>query len=266
MSEKIAQSVLQRSSEYLKSNLVSKQPAWYKVLAYHPPKTDIVKKINTQALRDIKSKEDQLSNPTVSLYKTRIKPSQFKSDILKPQKLKFIEDELRNLFYKQHPWELADPKSIIENDKTIETSNFNWNSIIQLNKKLDGESVVQRSLFLINSKKLNILNAYEQAKFEYYKLKIKDEIENHILKEESEMFGAVYGLSSIEQGFEKESKIIKKWKKDAIEITKVLSAKSSKSDSASALIEDQIKSTEEEDSYTNEDDVYSQLKDEADKL
>lgn len=265
MSEKVAQSVLQRSSEYLKSNLVSKQPAWYKVLAYHPPKTDIVKTINTQVLRDIKSKEDQLLAPSVSLYKTRVKPSQFKADILKPQKLKFIEDQLRFLFYKQHPWELADPKSIIENEKTIETSNFNWSSIIQLNKKLDGESVVQRALFLVNSKSYNILNAYEQAKFEYYKLKIKDEIENHILKEESEMFGAVYGLSSIEHGFEKESQVIKKWKKDAIEITKVLSAKSSKSDS-SALIEDQVKAEAEEDSYTNEDEVYSQLKDEADKL
>ncbi|GMG28863.1 unnamed protein product [[Candida] boidinii] len=79
------------------------------------------------------------------------------------------------------------------------------------------------------------------------------------------MFGAVYGLSTIEHGFEKESQVIKKWKKDAIEITKVLSAKSSKSDS-SALIEDQVKAEAEEDSYTNEDEVYSQLKDEADKL
>ncbi|GME74809.1 unnamed protein product [Ambrosiozyma monospora] len=183
-----ATEVLKRTSDYLKSGLLSSEPSWYKVLAFHPPKYDFPKSIRPEVLQEIKQQElTQLPNSTTKngdFFVTRIKPSLFEGDLIRPQKLKFVEDELRDLFYKQHPWELADPKSLIENEHTIDLAKLDWSTMRQYTKILDGESVVQRTLYIAKTSDKSLLEAYEQAKFEYYRLKILDEAERNVTREE----------------------------------------------------------------------------------
>lgn len=237
---KSAKDIVPRTSEYLRSELVGEAPSWYRVLAFHPPLSAKTKKIRPEVMK--KSKEQELAtlerikthSKDSVYYKTRYKPHQLKTNFYSPQKLHFVEDELRDLFYKQHPWELADPKSMIENENDIDIGAMDWSHMKQYTKKLDGESVVQRTLYLTNEKGLSMLDAYEQAKFEYYRLKIEEETEQGVATEQSEMYGAVYGKSMIDHGFEKEMKVLSKWKEDALKLTSVLEAKvaSMKTDSS----------------------------------
>ncbi|KAG7821040.1 hypothetical protein KL942_000328 [Ogataea angusta] len=218
-----ASDVLKRTSDFLRSGLVTEQPAWYKPVAYHPPK-----QIQHKTIRPEKfSKLRKLSVPPRSgnLYNTRLTQSDLKLNLLKPQNLKYLEDKIRNVFYQQHPWELADPKSLIENEHTIDNKNQNWSHMRQLTKRLDGESVVQRTLYVMQNEKLNLVQAYEKAKYEYYRLKIEEETEMNVAREEHEMFGAVYDKTVVEQGFDKETEVIKKWKVRALEETQVLEAR-----------------------------------------
>lgn len=241
---KSANQVLQRTSEYLGAGLVRSQPAWYKAVAFNPPRYSFDKKVRSEVLQ--KNKEEEISAISAiserinnGYYVTRIKNKGVNAKkLLGAPKLTFIEDDLRLLFYKQHPWELADPKNLIENESALGNDMFDWSHIRQFGKKLDGESVVQRTMYLLDSSNETLLTCYEQAKFEYYRLKIEDETEMNIAREESEMLGAVFAKTAIEQGFEKEQEVLSKWKQDAIEQTKILDAKFSNKDSSATASAD----------------------------
>lgn len=254
---KAANQVLQRTSEYIQNGVVREQPAWYRVLAQHPPKHAFNKEVRLDVLKKVKQDEvsaiAQISEklPT-GYYVTRVKPSALGgttgratlSQILRPQQLAFLEDELRTLFYKQHPWELADAKSLVENEHTIEAATYDWSNLRQFTKKLDGESVVQRTVH-IHSQGTPLLEAYEQAKFEYYRLKIQDETAMNVAREQAEMFGHVFATTHNEKGLAEEDAVIGKWKADAERLSEVLKAKMS--DSGAATVEAAEEQTMSED-------------------
>lgn len=247
--------VLERTSKFLKSGVIEQTPAWFNVVSANPPVKNLVRQPNFKYRKTLEEQQSILDteiekqnkklkdaftyNEDTHFYKTKIKRQE--NDIYRPIKLKFLEDELRNLFYQQHPWELADPKLLIENTGN-DAAKQDWSSIIQINKKLDGESVVQRTLYLLKenkdllkkgakAKKLSLADAYDIARYEYYQVKMQRELEAQIAKEEAQLYGATFKPSSIEYGFNKEQQVIDQWKADAIEATKKLEA--SKSSAAS---------------------------------
>ncbi|ODV95978.1 hypothetical protein PACTADRAFT_49403 [Pachysolen tannophilus NRRL Y-2460] len=217
-----ALNVLERTSHYLKSGLLKKQPLWYKVVAAYPPQKDLTRKV--KRVNEVLKNASELEPSKKALYKTRIQPNRLKNKLYQSQKLKFLEDDLRKLFYEQHPWELADPKNLIENEKIMHKT-LNWKTIRQLYVPLSGESVVQRTLYILENENLSLLNAYDKARFEYYRVKIEQESEENISKEESAMYGAVFDKSLVEFGFNKEQEIIEKWKQDAEAATQLLEAR-----------------------------------------
>lgn len=225
-----AVNVLEKTSEYLRAGLLKKQPAWYHVVGANPP----VKNFIRQPRLENPSNEQSIPKPAKGeksfkngkLYETRVKET--RKDIYNIPKLKFVEDQLRSLFYEQHPWELSRPRILLENGGD-DAKNQDWSSIIQYNKPLDGESVVQRSIYLMNQNKNNenykLLDAYETARFEFYRVRIEQEMEEQVSKEENEMFGAGYRLSPIEHGVEEEQKFIDDWKAKAVEATQMVEAR-----------------------------------------
>ncbi|ODQ67285.1 mitochondrial ribosomal protein [Nadsonia fulvescens var. elongata DSM 6958] len=231
-----ALNILETTSNKLKAGLVSQEPFWYRVVAAHPPTQNLVRKYNlieTPKITDI--------NSSTGLFKTRNKPHYVNATTnFKSSSISFLEDKFRRIFYKQHPWELARPKLMVENDSE---STCDWSSIKQTGKKLDGESVVQRARYLyeqaeakgiVENKNDQLLKAYDQARFEFYRLRIHDEIENRIAREESEMFGAVYGQTPIEYGLGAEQEALESWRSAAIEATKLKRAKQSGPSAAGA--------------------------------
>jgi small subunit ribosomal protein S23 len=218
-----AVNVLERTSHYLKRGVLSKQPAWFNVVGQHPPNKSFLrepKQLKIQQSFDVAQDSLKGQNVNRALYKTREsqKPGR---NVYKPQKLSFVEDELRALFYEQHPWELSRPKILLENNGD-EASRADWSSIRQLNQPLDGESVVQRTLYLLNKENgYTLESAYDQARFEFYRVRMEQEIQQQVSGEENQMYGAVYGESALQHGVEKEQEFIDTWKQKAVELTEM---------------------------------------------
>lgn len=96
-------------------------------------------------------------------------------------------------------------------------------------KKLDGESVVQRTIHLLGGKEVHdqeaILEAYDKARFEFYKLRMAEDIEAVTAAEEADMFGACFSTSAVERNLVQEQKRIEDWKEKAVEMTLDMGAK-----------------------------------------
>ncbi|CAG99410.1 mitochondrial 37S ribosomal protein mS23 [Kluyveromyces lactis] len=229
-----AVNVLERTSAYLKSGILKKTPAWYNVIAKVPPTKKFAR---TPQLTHPMNGKSRTALPDYSnwkanssgLYKTRPNSLEKKdgaSKLYQSPKLVYIEDKLRKLFFQQHPWELSRPKILVEN--TLETQEYDWSHIQQLGKPLDGESVVQRTLFLLKSgEKKELIDAYDQARFEFYRLRIQQEIQDQVAQEEAEMFGSVFHTTSIEYGIAKEQKVIDTWKRKALQQAELMAARAS---------------------------------------
>ena len=63
------------------------------------------------------------------------------SKLFQPQKITYEEDTLRKEFFRDHPWELARPRIIIENDGK-DSRRTDWSHIQQRETGLSGERLV----------------------------------------------------------------------------------------------------------------------------
>ncbi|KAI8625453.1 37S ribosomal protein S25 [Xylariaceae sp. FL1651] len=170
-------------------------PVWYHVVESIPPSEIITRSLPTQHRK---------FNP-----KTR-KPSK----LFQPQRLVYEEDELRRQFYKDHPWELARPRMIIEMDGR-DAERSDWSTgLRQPGMPLCGECVVQRQLWMMhNVEGMTREKAYDIARREFYALRQEEDVERRIAKEEAMKMGAYFGKSFLQVGMELEDEQYEHWKR-----------------------------------------------------
>jgi small subunit ribosomal protein S23 len=134
-----------------------------------------------------------------------------------PQPITYEEDQLRKEFYGDHPWELARPRIILEQDGK-DGQKCDWNRIQQTGRPLDGESVIQRQLWLLhNVPGITRDQSYDIARQEFYAFRHEEEVERRIAKEEALSTGAHFGKGALEVGMELEDKTYEVWKEWAIQ-------------------------------------------------
>jgi hypothetical protein len=68
--------------------------------------------------------------------------------MFKPQPIEYEEDRLRREFYGDHPWELARPRIVLENDGR-DGQRCNWEKIQQPGRPLNGERYSYRFQILL---------------------------------------------------------------------------------------------------------------------
>ncbi|CAD0108863.1 unnamed protein product [Aureobasidium uvarum] len=80
--------------------------------------------------------------PSERLVRPPLQPAQRKgrkaSKLFQPVKLQYQEDQLRLDFFGDHPWELARPRQVLEDDGK-DYQNFDWSQLDQPTKQVDGE-------------------------------------------------------------------------------------------------------------------------------
>ncbi|KAI4795129.1 hypothetical protein E4T45_12238, partial [Aureobasidium sp. EXF-8846] len=90
--------------------------------------------------------------PSERLVRPPLQPAQRKgrkaSKLFQPVKLQYPEDQLRLDFFGDHPWELARPRQVLEDDGK-DYQKFDWSQLDQPTKQVDGESLVQRQAWLM---------------------------------------------------------------------------------------------------------------------
>ncbi|KAL1877598.1 hypothetical protein VTK73DRAFT_8507 [Phialemonium thermophilum] len=134
------------------------------------------------------------------------------SKLYKPTRIVYPEDKLRRTFYRDHPWELARPRMILEMDG-LDSRYCDWSKgVRQPGMALSGECVVQRQLWLMEHGGKTKEQAYDQARKEFYQLRQEEEVERRIAQEEARMVGAYFGKTAMQVGMELEDKEFERWK------------------------------------------------------
>ncbi|KAI1461214.1 mitochondrial ribosomal protein [Annulohypoxylon moriforme] len=171
------------------------QPVWYKVVESIPPSEILIRTLPPQ---------HQPPNPKIR------KPSRK----FQPQQITYEEDGLRKTFFKDHPWELARPRMVIEMDGK-DARRYDWSKgLIQPGMPLCGECVVQRQMWMMhNIEGITKEQAYDKARQEFYELRQEEEIERRIAKEEAQMVGAYFGKSFLRVGMDLEDEQFERWKR-----------------------------------------------------
>ncbi|KAF1849752.1 37S ribosomal protein Rsm25 [Cucurbitaria berberidis CBS 394.84] len=166
-------------------------PQWYDVVGNIPP-------------------GETLARPVLRIPKPR--HARKASQLFKPLPIAYPEDKLRSDFFGDHPWELARPRLVVE-DSGNDAKRFDWSKIVQPGKQLDGESVVQRQMWLMKHRSLSKASAYDQARREFYSHRHLSEIRSRIAKEEALHVGAYFGKGPLEIGMQLEDQSWENWKR-----------------------------------------------------
>ena len=113
--------VYQTASLLLESQSISQPPPWFNTIRAVPPGEIMTR---TQPV------QHRAVNPKMRIRKP--------SKMFKPQLIEYDEDRLRRTFYSDHPWELARPRIVLENDGK-DGQRCDWSHIQQPGRPLNGE-------------------------------------------------------------------------------------------------------------------------------
>ena len=117
--------VHQTTTQLMNTDRISTAPPWYSVVGSITPAQTLIR---TPPLRHQQRKSPPKTKKASKLFQ--------------PQKISYEEDALRREFFKDHPWELARPRMIIENDGK-DSRRMDWSGIRQKGKALSGERYVK---------------------------------------------------------------------------------------------------------------------------
>ncbi|KAL9052059.1 MAG: hypothetical protein Q9162_005630 [Coniocarpon cinnabarinum] len=150
--------------------------------------------------------------PAVQLRERPHKLRKYKkpSKMFMPQRMGYEEDRLRKEFFKDHPWELARPTILMENDGR-DGQRWDWSKEYEVGRPVNGEAVVQRQHALMtesaaNPTPLSRAAAYDKARKEMYQRRAFDEMEVKIAQEEAMSVDAEFGMSLLDVGMQLENK------------------------------------------------------------
>jgi small subunit ribosomal protein S23 len=122
--------VYQTASLLLESQSISQPPCWFKTIGSIPP-------------GEIMTRTQPVQHRETNRRSRIRKPSK----MFKPQLIEYEEDRLRRDFYRDHPWELARPRIVLENDGK-DAQRCDWSRIQQPGKQLSGERYGPSILFI----------------------------------------------------------------------------------------------------------------------
>ncbi|KAL8797350.1 MAG: hypothetical protein Q9195_000504 [Heterodermia aff. obscurata] len=189
---------------------ISTLPPWHSVVDSIPPAQALVR-----------------SQPLQHTPQTRPRKAKARkaSKLFRPTNITYREDRLRRDFFGDHPWELARPRVVLENDGKDYEKN-DWSMIFQPGRPVTGESVIQRQLWLLdNVPNMTKASAYDQARKEFYKFRLHEDVRRRVAKEEALATGAYFHKSTLEVGMEIEDRQYEEWKEWAITRVKELEQK-----------------------------------------
>jgi small subunit ribosomal protein S23 len=114
--------VYQTATQILESSQTLLQtPPWYQTIGRIPPGEILTR-----------------PQPVQHRYRPQKRQTKKPSKMFKPQPITYEEDRLRKQFFSDHPWELARPRVILEQDGK-DGQRCDWSRIEQPGRALNGE-------------------------------------------------------------------------------------------------------------------------------
>ncbi|KAL3606888.1 mitochondrial ribosomal small subunit component [Fusarium poae] len=190
--------VFQTVTEELNHNTLGNKsipkPPWYDIMQKIPPAETLVRNVAINHTR----RQPKLTKP---------------KNIFRPKPIIYKEDRLRSTFYRDHPWELARPRVILESDGK-DYQHCDWSKgLKQPNIPLTGESVVQYQLWLMeNGEDWTTKSAYDYVRHQFYRLRQEEQIEKRVAQEEARYVGAYFGQTRVDVSHGLEDREFENWK------------------------------------------------------
>ncbi|KAI8390873.1 mitochondrial ribosomal protein S25 [Radiomyces spectabilis] len=172
-------------SNLLKGGLLKEAPVWLPVMQTIPPGPSIIRSQSPKVdvfTSTASSSTDHAAHE--SFRSTRHKQKHLRSRPPKPQAIVYPEDRLRRQFFKDHPYELARPKVLVENESGINRTDFSQLMLPGMHpSEVDGEAVIKYQLHLMTHEQMPERKAYAQACSEFYDIRAQQEEEERQLRE-----------------------------------------------------------------------------------
>ena len=232
--------VAQATSQLLKAKHLKRQPAWLPVVSRTPPSTDLArKKLPTFDLPTTKSTTSTDHDNGTATQRRR--KTQSRARLFSPREIRYVEDSLRERFFRDFPWELARPVKVMEDDGA-DFVKYDWSRLVQRGRPLNGESVVQHQLWLMtrHTPPYDREQAYSIAIKQFKRLRMEEAVERKIAVEEALTFGARFNKTELHVGLELENKVLEGWRE------KVVAARALTSPGASPISSSQGRDEEED--------------------
>ncbi|KAF3907336.1 hypothetical protein ABW20_dc0105908 [Dactylellina cionopaga] len=196
--------IFKETAHLLRSGILKKEPSWYRVVASVPPSAVLVRTVPV----------DFDSSPPGVLqekHQQASRKSKKSKRFFQPGHIHYLEDDLRKTFFSDHPWELARPRILVEDDGN-DSRRYDWCKLQQPGRALDGESVIRRQMWLMENEGLFKKAAYDLARREFYRLRMRSDIERRIAIEEARSVGAFFGKTHLQVGLELEGRVLAAWR------------------------------------------------------
>jgi small subunit ribosomal protein S23 len=111
--------VHRKASQLLETQSISTPPPWFTTIGSIPPSQILIR--------------------TQPVQHTERRPGNKKvKNLYKPKNIVYKEDKLRKTFFEDHPWELARPRVILEQDGK-DGQRCDWSKMVQPGRQLNGE-------------------------------------------------------------------------------------------------------------------------------
>lgn len=138
---RVRQSALMQKS----NGKIRQTPCWVDIVADIPPAQVLIRN-QSQQHPIIRERVKTISGKPQPQIMIEPQPScQSKSKktnrMFQPSRIRYEEDQLRKEFFRDHPWELARPRVVLENDGK-DHGRYDWSKLQQRGKRLDGERSV----------------------------------------------------------------------------------------------------------------------------
>ncbi|KAF9448180.1 hypothetical protein P691DRAFT_65885 [Macrolepiota fuliginosa MF-IS2] len=208
MVRRFANQVHQQVSRLMRANYIKKEPAWYQAVLQYPPLP-----LPPRAPPIRTEYDQQSSGPVVtSGQATRLRK-------LKPRPLpiKYIEDDVRRQFFRDHPFEAFRPKTLVEGagiESPHSVKGEEWMRLRQRGRNPSPEDAIQFAVNLHQHHNLSLSQAYLRAVAQFRALRSEHHIASTFAVNEAETFGAIFENTEIENTFEREKKALESWKQE----------------------------------------------------
>lgn len=215
--------VRRRALANLETRRTTTRPVWLDVVGDIPPAQifirsqpqnhllPLLRQKNGEPFKSSSNAQNQISSGEHVKLPT-LKRKRKASKWFQPVEIRYEEDQLRKRFFSDHPWELARPRVVLEQDRE-EGQDVDWSrGVQQPGRPTTGEDVVQRQLHLLRTEPaLTIDQAYDKARKEFYDVRRQEDIQRRIAAEEAENAGAYFGPSILQWSMQIENQQYDDW-------------------------------------------------------
>ncbi|SAM77140.1 related to RSM25-mitochondrial ribosomal protein, small subunit [Ustilago bromivora] len=232
MPRRISSQVPQTVSRLLESGFLKQPPAWFEAVINHPPVTvparhpvkrpdeDLPPRLRSSAqpaiakvgsLSKAASKSQQIYGRDTTNSK---KKSRALTPKLTPKAIVYDEDKIRQQFFRDHPWEAYRPKTLVEMSDEVGSEarvHGDPKRLRSYGRNPSVEDVVACTMAAHRQGGLSLSQAYHNTLSSYHGLKAEHEHATRYAALEAKYYGADFGKSETQRGFEKEDKALETW-------------------------------------------------------